>query len=156
MREILLTQGKIALINDDDFALVSEHSWCFRKGYAKSKIGGDTVYLHRFIMDAKRGTQVDHANGNGLDNQKENLRMCNTAENIHNSTTPKHNTSGFKGVSLCKVTKKYKAYIKISGKQVWLGYFNKPEDAADAYDEAAVKHFGKFARTNKMMREVPA
>jgi hypothetical protein len=107
--------------------------------------------LHRLIMgitDPK--IIVDHINRNPLDNRKSNLRLCTIAENSRNSgIISSRNTSGYKGVT--KSSKKWLARIEFNGKKMYLGSFNTPQAAAEAYDKKAVELFGEFACTNKML-----
>ena len=107
-----------------------------------------TVLMHRVIMDAPKGMDVDHINGNGLDNRKENLRICTRSQNLHNSKKPSTNTSGYKGVIWNKQCRKWQAKIHTSGKTRHLGLFVGILDAARAYDEAAVTDHREFARGN--------
>lgn len=104
--------------------------------------------MHRFIMDAPKGQQVDHINGNKLDNRKSNLRICSHSENLRNQRKPKDNKSGFKGVSWHKGAKRWCAEIRSNGKRHHLGYFDTAEDAAKAYDIAATLIHGDYARLN--------
>ncbi len=150
MTTIELTQGMTAIVDDEDFERVSLHSWSYKKtGYAEAKINGEKVYLHRFIMNAKKGDEVDHKRtgfpDHGLDCQKENLRFCTRSQNAANSEK-KTGASGYKGVE--KVGIKWRASIRNNNKLIHLGMFWTPEDAARAYDKKAVELFGEFARTN--------
>ncbi len=94
------------------------------------------------------GKQVDHINGNPLDNRRENLRICENAENNRNKGLTKASTSGYKGVSLYKRSGTWRAYIVTNYKQKHLGTFDNPIDAAKAYNVAAIKFHGEFARLN--------
>jgi len=116
--EISLTQGKVALIDDEDMELVSKHKWCVRREpnnfYAATGVtrpsGVHTVLrMHRLIMDAPRGMDVDHINHNGLDNRRVNLRICTRTQNLRNSRKRKGCSSRFKGVAWCKPAKKWRA-----------------------------------------------
>ena len=104
--------------------------------------------MHRIILNAPKGTMVDHINGNGLDNRKENLRLCTTRENNANQKKNRNNSSGYKGVAKASNCSKWRAYIRVDGVQRHLGNHNTPEEAARAYDAAAKKHFGEYAHLN--------
>lgn len=113
-------------------------------GYAvRSK---DHQLMHRIILNAQRGAVVDHINGDKLDNRAENIRVCTQAQNMKNQKK-KANRSGFKGVTIAP-NGKYIARIVNDYKRIRIGTFSTAIDAAQAYDEAAVKYHGKFARLN--------
>ncbi|MCA9324648.1 HNH endonuclease [Candidatus Saccharibacteria bacterium] len=136
MKSVALTQGAVALVDDDDFARVSLHSWSLHsKGYAAAKINKIVVKLHRFVMNAPVGKPIDHINQNKLDNRKSNLRYCTPEQNSANIDYPqKNNKCGARGVSLKKG--RYVAQIRLDGKPVHLGYFNDIESASKAYKDA--------------------
>lgn len=154
MIEIPLTQGQLALIDDEDFELVSQYKWRanfnskLKSFYALTDIRNNgeriTILMHRLITDAPKGKVVDHINHNTLDNRKLNLRVCSQSENMMNSRKHIVNTSGYKGVSWYKQTKKWTAQIRIKGKNTGLGYFESPEKAYEAYCNAARIHHGEF------------
>lgn len=160
MVEIQLTQGKVALVDDEDFERLSQFKWCAYTGgcnyYAMTNIrkkdGKRTsLQMHRFIMsvfDSK--TIIDHINGNGLDNRKDNLRICTQAENTRNRSKSLNNTSGFKGVYWHKYDKKWHAQIIINYKKIHLGIFTCKIEAAQAYNQAAIKYHGEFAQLNQI------
>lgn len=103
--------------------------------------------LHRLVLNAPKGMEVDHINGDRLDNRRENLRLVTRQQNARNRGANRSNRSGYKGVSLGHSA--WLAYIAISGKNIALGSFKTAEDAAKAYNEAAIKLFGEHARLNK-------
>ncbi|MDR5802169.1 HNH endonuclease [Caballeronia sp. LZ001] len=152
MKEIRLTKGAIALVDDEDYERIAKHRWCMSCGYALrgTTVAGHTVQrlMHREILrlpsDDKR--LIDHRDGNRLNNQKSNLRICNKSENSRNRLAPKNNKTGFKGVCLCKATGRYRATINVSGsKQIHLGYFDTAAAAHEAYSKAAPNFHGEFA-----------
>jgi hypothetical protein len=149
MKKISLTQDKFVLVDNEDFEWLIRWKWKDNGiGYAVTYIDGKTIRMHRMIVNATTGKEVDHINGNRLDNRKINLRECTKSQNHMNNFLQKNNTTGYKGVSLFKRVNKYRAYIKKDNKEIHLGYFNNPKDAAVAYNEAAKEYFGEFARLN--------
>jgi hypothetical protein len=149
MKEIELTQGKVAVIDDEDAESVSQRKWFYYNGYAWAKFNGKAVSLHRFIMNALPGELVDHADLDRLNCQRSNLRHCSYQQNRANARRNKVNKTGFKGVYPTRRKQKpFRAAIKFSGNTIYLGCFGTPEEAARAYDEKAKELFGEFARTN--------
>lgn len=158
-KEIVLTNGKVALVDDEDFDKLNAVKWYYRKeGYAVGNLPSPEkgmypkVLMHRYIMDAQKGQQIDHINGDKLDNRKENLRVANASTNKANCGLRKSNTSGYKGVSKAtgKRNKQWTAEIKVNYKRKNLGYFYTPEEAAEAYNKAAIEAFGEFAKLNEI------
>lgn len=158
MLSIPLTQNKVALVDDCDAEKVLHHKWCASKStgnnsfYATSSIWvggrGKTIFMHRVIMEPPQNLCVDHINGNGLDNRRANLRICSTRENLRNSILSAANTTGYKGVSFNRNAKKFQARIEFNYRSRHIGYFKTAIEAARAYDQEAIKLFGKFARLN--------
>jgi hypothetical protein len=157
MKEVPLTKGKIAIIDDEDYERVVQHRWFaslinghwyayhdFRQKNGKYK----HVSMHGFILAAPRGTHIDHINNDGLDNRKSNLRLATPAQNARNCAKYRNNSSGFKGVFRRKSTGRYEAQIKDKGKIIRLGVYRNAEDAARAYDAKALELAGQFARLN--------
>ncbi len=118
--------------------------------YAKIRVKNQNKRLHRVLINAPNDKTVDHINGNTLDNRKINLRLCTNSENLRNSKKRKTNTSGYKGVSFCKSCKKYIASITLNYKKIRLGYFEDKKEAAIAYNMAAIKYHGNFAKLNEV------
>ena len=149
---------KFALVDDEDYDFISKLSWHIcDKGYAKSSsIVIDeirykkTIRMHRLIINASKGLEIDHINGDKLDNRKQNLRVCSHKENCYNRPSKVGTSSKFKGVSMMKLTSSYKwrAVIRMNGEDYHLGLFESEEDAAIAYNEKAKEFFGEFARLN--------
>ncbi|CAB5216873.1 putative NHN endonuclease [uncultured Caudovirales phage] len=152
MTTIELTQGKECLIDSSFYEEVSKRKWCYSNvGYAvsRNKETGKVEYLHRIILKAEGKMQVDHINGNRLDNRLDNLRVVSAQNNIRNSKKRKGNyTSEFKGVCFDKSRNKYKAEITVDGKCKSIGRFINEKDAALAYNNEALKIFGEFAKIN--------
>jgi hypothetical protein len=109
---------------------------------------GRKVYLHRLVMQAARGVQVDHIDGDGLNNRRSNLRICTNGLNQRNQRKSAGKTSQYKGVSRHKASGKWQAFIQHEGKSKWLGNFENEVAAAIAYDFAAERLFGEFAHVN--------
>jgi len=151
---------KKVLIDDEDLEKIKEHIWHLQyaktiKGFyvnrhSKSIKGKRScISLHRYIVDAQRGEVVDHINHNTLDNRKENLRKCTHSQNSGNRNKMTQKCSShYKGVTYNLKTNKYIATIQPNNTSVHLGYFETEDQAAIAYNIAAVKYFGEFARPN--------
>lgn len=157
MKEIPLTQGKVALVDDEDYEFLVQWKWCFDCGYATrgARIPKTRrqvhVYMHRLIVRPTDGAHVDHVNGNRLDNRRGNLRLASLSENACNRPVQSNNLSGFKGVSrhlTAALNLRWAAQLHVRGRRVCHSYHDTPEEAARAYDAAAIKHHGAFARLN--------
>lgn len=164
MKKISLSQGKVALIDNEDYKRVGQRRWYANcKGaqwYAGGKIrqkDGRWIdqYMHRVIMNAQPGQEIDHKNGDGLDNRRANLRFATRSENKRNRSKPKWKnvSSRFKGVSWLKQNRKWEAYIQENGRKRYLGLFTVEHEAALAYDRAAKEFFGEFARPNFLLEK---
>lgn len=156
MIKIPLRDEYETLIDDEDFNLVNQRKWYLhidKTGpnlfYVLSSPGGQTMSMHRLIMGCAKGDgkQIDHIDGNGLNNQKNNLRFCTGSQNCMNRTYA-NNTSQYKGVTWKKANQKWCAQIMMGGRKKHIGLYEKKEDAAKAYDQMAFQIFGKFARLN--------
>lgn len=144
---IPLTKGKFAIIDAEDFEKVSQYKWHFSV-YAITSIDGNQVRMHRFVTGDTTSPQIDHINGNCLDNRKANLRGCTAVENARNMTKAANCSSKYKGVF--HKTNSWEAYIHMDDKKISLGRFPTEEHAAWAYNVAAKKHFGRFAKLNEV------
>lgn len=127
--------------------------WCKPKWYAARQAGGrlkkKTIYMHREILNPGPGLEVDHRNGDGLDNQRENIRIASHAQNQANRPKASHNTSGFKGVRRGRNGHGWQAVIVVNGRAKYLGQHGTREEAARVYDRAAVALLGEFAQINR-------
>lgn len=150
MAIIQLSQGRVATVCDCHYDLVRDHKWSYSPiGYAVSRIGGKVVYMHRVIIGAIKGREIDHINEDKLDNRCVNLRSVNRRENTLNRGLIITNTSGYKGVSWNKAKSKWQTQLVNNGKRVFSAYFNDVIEAARAYNENAIKYHGEFARLNE-------
>lgn len=144
------------LVDNEDFKLVSEFTWYIErqkgnKFRVSTRIKNKIVRIHRFILNVTNSNlQIDHIDGNPLNNQKNNLRICNNKENSRNKNKTLRCNSGFKGVRYEKERKKFRASITVNYKSIFLGRFNKAIDAAKAYNKAALKYFGEFSKLNEI------
>ena len=138
-------------IDDEDFPLISQFNWYFNpEGYALTRktIDGKrtTIWMHRLIMGAQKGEKIDHKDGNGLNNHRENLRFASAGENMYNRRKNKNTSSQYKGVS--RKINRWVASLNYKREKVYIGLFISEEDAARAYDEKARELYGEFANTN--------
>ena len=159
MKSILLTQGKTTFVDDQDYDWLKTYSWHVvhvnkLMWYAARTVrnGKDikTVYMHREIGAVAGIPNVDHCDGDGLNNQRTNLRAATRKQNAQNRRKFMRCSSIFKGVTWRAKISKWESYIRIDGQGMYLGSFAREEQAAAAYDEAAKFHFGVFARTNNV------
>lgn len=157
MKEIKLTRGMVALVDDADFEYLSQFKWQAYPGGAtwyaqRTTLGpiGRCVQMHRDVMVAPKGIPVDHIDGDGLNNQRSNLRFCTQAENMRNRRKQPGTSSVYKGVTWDRDKHLWVAQIQTRGKTYKLGRFSCEEDAARTYNEAASRLFGEFARLNQL------
>ena len=161
MKLIPLTQGKFAMVDDDDFDFLNQWKWNagLKKStntyYAsrnqrtvKKNARQETIRMHRVIMNAGKGQIVDHRDGNTLNNQKNNLRFCTNGQNSANRRARENKLSRFLGVHYQKDNKNWLAQIRVNKKTTHLGCFKNEIDAAIAYNNAAILYHGEFARLN--------
>lgn len=168
LKEIPLSQSQVTLVLEEHYDELSKHKWyalwspnpgtfyAVRNG---PKIKGekrDNIKMHRVILNAPKGVQVDHRDGNGLNNYPPNIRLASASGNSRNIGIPKHNTSGFKGVTWDKQHQKWRAMIRINKRNKHIGRFDKDciLDAARAYNEAALKYHGEFACLNVILEDL--
>ena len=155
MKEIKLTQGQVALVDDLDFEALNVFKWYASKErnrfYAARHIyidgKGTTAKMHNMILNGKG---IDHIDHDGLNNQRSNLRFCTKSENNMNQRKLASATSMYKGVSFFKQTGKWAAYIKFNGKKIHLGLFDSEVEAAMSYNDKAIALFCEFANLNKL------
>lgn len=151
-------EGKVALCDDQDFALLSQHRWTLsKKGYARTHIqrpglSYTTIDMHRLLTDERGRSYKDHINSDRLDNRRSNLRLASNAENSRNRKVHSNNRLGLKGVSRTRAGN-YRAVIHEGRKQHALGTYAHPVLAAVAYNAAAIVLYGPFARLNPLTPE---
>jgi hypothetical protein len=150
VRLVRLSGGQWAVVDAADYELVSAFPWRAVRVtgglvYAETRLRGTREFMHRLIMECHPGEQVDHRNGNGLDNRRRNLRFATHHSNAANRRRVL-SASGFKGVT--RRGERWRASIMVGKRFISLGSFATPEEAARAYDAAAIEHFGEFACTN--------
>lgn len=157
MKEIQLTQGKVALVDDADYDWLNQWKWFAAKAkntvyaHRNERVNGRqlTVRMHRIILGLTDPKDFcDHSNGDGLDNQRSNIRRCTKRENGLNCKRKTSDTSNYKGVSLYARSNTWVARIMHNGKSVHLGYHKTENAAALIYNEAAIKYHGEFAYLN--------
>jgi len=157
VKQIPLTQGKYAIVDDEDFVILNQHKWnaVQYKGnktwYAKrnQRVNGRqrTVLMHRQVMSAPPGLSVDHINHNGLDNRKSNLRICSHKENMFNRTPDNNTSSRFKGVYWCRNINKWRAYVSEDKKQRNAGN-SKPHKTGGQIQSAILKYIRQHKYTD--------
>lgn len=158
---IPLTKGHEATIDAADLSLVSGFNWSAvvsRKTVYASRAArrGDlprNIIMHRVILDAPEDMQVDHIDGNGLNNTRANLRICTQAENMLNKSTYVNSPTGYRGVYPLP-SGRFIARIRVDGKWINLGTYETAEEAAIERDKASIIHYGDFARLNVIERKV--
>lgn len=155
MKEIPLAKNRgFAIVDDEDFDFLSKYKWKINpRGYIyrnfyKGNGHSTSVLMHRKIMSAPKGMEIDHINNDKLDNRKSNLRLCTVDENSRNRKLTKRNTHGYKGVKYDKRRKNWSAQISHKYKKYHLGTFTTVIEAAKAYNEGAKKYHGEFASLN--------
>ena len=149
MKEIPLTQGKFAIVDDADFEWLNRRKWFARfcKGHWYAYSGHSQILMHRLIMNCPKGKEIDHWNNNGLDNRRANIRECSHSQNMANKPG-RSKISKYKGLVYHKLAHKWRARIRCNYRCFHLGLFDSEINAAKAYDKKAKELFGEFAYLN--------
>jgi hypothetical protein len=155
MKKIELTHDKFAIVDDEDYDKLNQWDWyalvkntsyavAVRNTWSKTEKKGILFTMHRVIMNCPKDKMIDHKDGNGLNNQKSNLRICTNGQNQGNRKLNSNNKSGIKGVSWHKRDRKWQASIRVGKKRKHLGVFLDKLEAKRIYEKAAKQHFGEF------------
>lgn len=157
MKTIPLTKGVDAIVDDEDYMELSKYRWHARETpggfYAcrnARRVNGKQVpiMMHSLLCPIPAGMEVDHVDGNPLNNRRNNLRACTRSQNQFNKGRNKNNTSGYKGVSSVQKTGRWRARINVDGKAIYLGSYETKKSAARAYNEACLKYHLEFSKPN--------
>lgn len=147
--------NKYILVSDEDYELAMTQRWTIEKSghtfYAMCKIGEKKVRLHRFLLNPKSTHQVDHINHNGLDNRRENIRIVTKRQNTANRRKTAGSKRRYKGIHFDTRSRKWVAYVNYRKKRKYLGQYQTAREAAEAYNEAALKYYGSTAWLNKIV-----
>jgi hypothetical protein len=159
-RVIPLTQGQVTIVDEEDYDWLNQWKWFavysprgryfYTRRNNKNEQGKpEWEHMHRLITGAKPGQITDLINRNTLDNRRSNLRLVTHIESVRNRKMQRHNTSGYRGVTFNKKSSKWQAQISVENDCLYLGVYQHPQDAAKAYDKAALKYYGHdFAQLN--------
>lgn len=147
MKFISLTQDKFAKVDNKDFKKLSSFKWFYSEKHGACA-GSGRKLMHRIVLNAPKYLEVDHLNGDKLDNRRKNIRLCTHAENMRNRKVDKSTYSGFKGVR--NNHGKWQAYINFENKFIYLGNYSDKKKAARAYNKAAKMYFRDFAKLNEI------
>ncbi len=152
VRYIPLTQGKVAIVDEEDYPSLIRYNWHAVKStqtfYVRSRVNNRVILIHRFIMNPPEAMVVDHINHNGLDNRRSNLRICTKEQNARNRKPNTSRNGKYKGVHFDKTRNKFKATIKCQEKSLSIGYYKNEIEAAKEYDKKAKHLFKEFAYLN--------
>jgi hypothetical protein len=157
-KEIYTNKGEVILVDDEDYEMLMAYTWDLgARGYVRARpcSGGvrKQFLMHRVIVGAKDGEQVDHKDLNVHNNTRANLRIATASENARNRASAVSCKTGYKGAAPVKNSPKFKSYIQVDKEQVHLGYFDNPHDAARMYNFWAIDLYGEFARLNEIVEE---
>jgi len=156
MKDIPLTRGFAAVVDDEDYDRLCKHKWCalvsirdgrvmgYRVQWMKDEKRYRSIYMHREITNAPKDRYVDHINFDTLDNRRSNLRLCSPLESVRHQRGRRKRQFNFKGITAFR-NGQYRARIRVNGQSIELGTFPTQETAAAAYQKAAEKYFGEFA-----------
>ena len=152
IRQIILSRGKVTIVDVNDYDWLSQWKWHMCHDYAVRNIriasGRKLIYLHKFILDASNNTEVDHVSRDTLDNRRCNLRLATRSQNQINTRKIIGTTSKYKGVSWKTSNRKWVAQIQSNKKKIFIGYFDYETQAALAYNNKAKEFFGDFVKPN--------
>lgn len=142
----------MALVSDEDFEELSKYKWHLHTtrfgDYARTS--SPKRYMHTFLMNPEHGYEIDHQDGDGLNNQRSNMRICTSSQNKANQNVRSDNVSGFKGVSWDKSRGKWLVQTHYRGKSKYIGRFTDKLEAARVYNETVIDLFGEFAKVNRV------
>jgi len=154
--QIPLSQGKVAVVDAGDYENLCGYNWFARRSgntfYAHRSQDGTIIAMHREILKPPAGLMCDHKDHNGLNNTRNNLRLCTAAQNQYNQRPQTGGTSKYKGVYWDENRRKWRAEIGYGGRLIHIGRFDYETDAAIAYDDRAIELFGEFAFLNCQCR----
>jgi len=159
MKTIQLTQGKVAIVDDEDYEYLNQFKWCVRgnnNDYAITSIKVSpvkyrSVNMHHLILNPPKGMMIDHKNGYSLDNRRSNLRICTSQQNCLNKISGRNSSSKYKGVCWYKNMNKWEVRVTVNTKNKFLGYFDTELEGAIIYNIACRKYHREFARPNNLI-----
>lgn len=156
MPEILLTQGKVTIVDEGDYTYLNQWKWyalrveklCYAVRSIKRGKKCGVMLLHRQLLNVPKGKEIDHKDGDGLNNCRSNLRICNHQQNHFNLRNRINTSSIYKGVYWDKDKHRWRVTLVVGGEKKRLGRFKDERQAALAYNQAAATYFGEYARLN--------